>query len=158
MVQGLPSRLYEIDSASFMSSSYYRFLLESVKESGYVSKCIPTGEFSLDSIKTILIFSPVHQSSPLYVLLFVLCELDLNHQLLKKLEWFQFQFGKQILNNNFKHAHLLYDGHSQEHKLSAATKNHQGGLSCDGIQNPIAVEPYSQLEDKGCFLFYFPVF
>ena len=37
-------------------------MLESVKESGYVSKCNPTGEFSLKSIK--MIFNPVQQSSP----------------------------------------------------------------------------------------------
>ena len=37
-------------------------MLESVKESGYVSKCNPTGEFSLKSIK--MNFNPVHQSSP----------------------------------------------------------------------------------------------
>ena len=40
-------------------------MLECVKESGYVSKCNPTGEFSFKSIK--MIFSPVHQSSPVVV-------------------------------------------------------------------------------------------
>ena len=37
-------------------------MLESVKESGYVSKYKRTGELSLEGIK--MIFSPVHQSSP----------------------------------------------------------------------------------------------
>ena len=36
--------------------------LESVKESGCISKSKPTGEFSSESIK--MIFSPVHQSNP----------------------------------------------------------------------------------------------
>ena len=42
---------------------YLLYILAGVcKGSGNVSKCNPTGEFSLESIK--MIFSPVHQSSP----------------------------------------------------------------------------------------------
>ena len=54
-----------------MFSYHQIFLLESVKESGYVRdiatflQCNPTGEFSLESIKTS--FNPVHQSSPAIV-------------------------------------------------------------------------------------------
>ena len=62
MHQGLPSRLFWIESACFMSSSYKTFMIESMKEIGYVSKCNPTGKLSLKRIK--MIFSPVHQSSP----------------------------------------------------------------------------------------------
>ena len=40
-------------------------MLESVKERLYVSKCNPADEFSLESL--IMIFSPVHQSSPVIV-------------------------------------------------------------------------------------------
>ena len=40
-------------------------MLESVKESGYVSKYNRTGELSLESIK--MVFSPVPQSSPVIV-------------------------------------------------------------------------------------------
>ena len=40
-------------------------MLESVKESDYVSKYNRTGELSLENIK--MIFSPVHQSSPVIV-------------------------------------------------------------------------------------------
>ena len=45
------------------------FSLESMKKSGCVAKCNPTGEFSLESIKMYLVqsTSPVHQSSPVIV-------------------------------------------------------------------------------------------
>ena len=39
--------------------------MESVKGSGHVSKCNPTGELSLERIK--MIYSPVHQSSPVII-------------------------------------------------------------------------------------------
>ena len=49
---------------SSVNASYHLIvLLESVKGSGNVSKCNPTGEFSLESIK--MSFSPVYQFSPL---------------------------------------------------------------------------------------------
>ena len=45
------------------------FVLESLKKSGYVSKCNPIGELSLESIKMFLVQStgPVHQSNPTIV-------------------------------------------------------------------------------------------
>ena len=62
MAQGLPSRLalYWIESACLMSSSYKTFMIKSVKEISYVSKCNPTGKLSLERIK--MIFSPVHHA------------------------------------------------------------------------------------------------
>ena len=56
------SRLYRIEYACFSHLVIEIFMLESLKKSGYVSKCNPTGELSLESIK--MIFSPVYWSSP----------------------------------------------------------------------------------------------